>query len=134
AFRRVALAHPDVAFTLTHNGRAAHRLLAQGRRARVEALLGDAFALHAATVDVHAGAVSIAGYAVRPAAAANASGQYAFVNGRFVRDRVLAHALREAYRDVLHHDRQPAYALWLALDPRHVDVNVHPQKIEVRFR
>jgi DNA mismatch repair protein MutL len=134
AFRRVALAHADVGFTLTHNGRVVHRLLAQGRRARVEALLGDAFALQAAAVEAHAGPLSLAGYAVRPASAANATGQYAFVNGRFVRDRVLAHALREAYRDVLHHDRQPAYALWLTLDPRLVDVNVHPQKIEVRFR
>ena len=134
AFRRIALAHPDVGFTLTHNGRAVHRLLAQGRRARAEALLGDAFVVHAASVEAHAGPLSFTGYAVRPAYAAQASGQYAFVNGRFVRDRVLAHALREAYRDVLHHDRQPAYALWLGVDPRLVDVNVHPQKIEVRFR
>ncbi len=134
AFRRVALAHPDVGFTLQHNGRVAHRLLAQGRRARVEALLGDGFVEGAAQVDTRAGPLAIAGFAVRPAYAAQAAGQYAFVNGRYVRDRVLAHALREAYRDVLHHDRQPAYALWLALDPRMVDVNVHPQKTEVRFR
>ena len=134
AFRRVALAHPDVGFTLQHNGRVVHRLLPQGRRARVEALLGEAFIDGAATIDVRAGPLSLVGFAVRPAYAVALSGQYAFVNGRFVRDRVLAHALREAYRDVLHHDRQPAYALWLHLDPRQVDVNVHPQKTEVRFR
>ena len=134
AFRRIALAHPDVGFTLQHNGRVVHRLLAQGRRARVEALLGDGFIAGAAQVDARAGPLAIAGFAVRPAYATQAAGQYTFVNGRYVRDRVLAHALRDAYRDVLHHERQPAYAVWLSLDPRHVDVNVHPQKSEVRFR
>ena len=134
AFRRIALAHPDVGFTLQHNGRVVFRLLAQGRRTRVDALLGEAFAAGAAIVDAQAGPLLVAGLAVRPAYATQANAQYAFVNGRFVRDRVIAHAVREAYRDVLHHDRQPAYALWLALDPRLVDVNVHPQKIEVRFR
>jgi len=134
AFRRVALAHPDVGFTLQHNGRVVHRLLGQGRRARVEALLGDGFVTGATLVDAQSGPLALAGYAVRPAYAAQTSGQYTFVNGRFVRDRVLGHALREAYRDVLHHERQPAFALWLTLDPRQVDVNVHPQKIEVRFR
>ena len=134
AFRRVALAHPDVGFTLQHNGRVVHRLLAQGRRARVEALLGDGFIAGAGQIDARAGPVAIAGYAVRPAYATQASGQYTFVNGRYVRDRLLAHALRDAYRDVLHHERQPAYAVWLNLDPRQVDVNVHPQKTEVRFR
>ncbi len=134
AFRRIALAHPDVGFTLQHNGRVVHRLLAQGRVARVEALLGDAFIAAAARVETEAGPLRLMGFAARPAYVVQASGQYAFVNGRFVRDRVLGHALREAYRDVLHHDRQPAYALWLELPPRLVDVNVHPQKIEVRFR
>jgi DNA mismatch repair protein MutL len=135
SFRRIALAHADTAFSLTHNGRAQHRLLPGGRRARVEALLGDAFIAQAAIVDAVAGSTAIAGFAVRPAYAASGTGaQYVFVNGRHVRDRVLSHALREAYRDVLHHDRQPAYALWLTLDPRAVDVNVHPQKTEVRFR
>ncbi len=135
AFRRIALAHCEAGFTLTHNGRATRRLQAGGRWVRVEELLGDAFALHAARVDADAGGVQLAGFAVRPAYAGDgAAAQYVFVNGRFVRDRMLAHALREAYRDVLHHQRQPAYALWLSLDPRRVDVNVHPQKCEVRFR
>jgi DNA mismatch repair protein MutL len=134
AFRRIALAHPDVGFTLQHNERVVHRLLPQGRRARVAALLGSAFVEGAAPVEAAAGPLAITGFAVQPAYATDVTGQYVFVNGRHVRDRVLAHALREAYRDVLHHDRQPAYALWLTLDPRMVDVNVHPQKAEVRFR
>ena len=135
ALRRLALAHPEIGFTLQHNGKAQQRLLPGGRRSRVEALLGTAFAANAAIVDAQAGSVRLEGFAVRPAYATQAAGaQYIFVNGRFVRDRVLAHALREAYRDVLHHDRAPSFALWLALDPRHVDVNVHPQKTEVRFR
>ena len=135
AFRRVALGHPEVGLTLQHNGRVAQRLIAGGRRARVEALLSDAFVVHAALVDAEAAGVRLTGFAVRPAfAAQGGNAQYAFVNGRFVRDRVLSHALREAYRDVLHHERMPTYVLWLELDPRRVDVNVHPQKIEVRFR
>jgi DNA mismatch repair protein MutL len=137
AFRRIALSHPDVAFTLSHNGSVRFRLLAGGRRARVDALLGDPFAAHAAPLDIEGPGLSLAGWAVRPAYAATTTGreaQYVFVNGRFVRDRVLSHALREAYRDVLHHERQPAYALWLDIEPRQVDVNVHPTKIEVRFR
>ncbi|HXX85272.1 MAG TPA: DNA mismatch repair endonuclease MutL [Casimicrobiaceae bacterium] len=135
AFRRIALSHPDVAFTLQHNGSVRYRLLAHGRRARVDALLGDAFAAQAAPVDERGPSLALSGWAVRPAYATGArEAQYVFVNGRFVRDRVLNHALREAYRDVLHHDRQPAYALWLDIDPRLVDVNVHPTKSEVRFR
>ena len=134
-FTRIALAHPQVGFTLTHNGRLIHRLLPGSRAARVEALLGEAFVRGSAPVEAEAAGVAISGYAIRPAHATQSAGsQMLFVNGRYVRDRMLAHAVREAYRDVLHHDRQPSYALWLAIDPRRVDVNVHPQKTEVRFR
>ena len=133
-FRRIALAYADVGFTLQHNGRLLHRLQPHGRRPRVAALLGGSFVEGAAKVEAESGPLLLVGFAVQPAYATQLSGQYVFVNGRFVRDRVIAHALREAYRDVLHHDRQPAYALWLTLDPRLVDVNVHPQKSEVRFR
>src|SRR2546423_1629431 len=135
AFRRIALSHPDTGFTMQHNASVRYRLLAQGRRARVDALLGDEFAAQATYVDEQGPGLSLAGWVVRPAYATSArDAQYLFVNGRFVRDRVLAHALREAYRDVLHHERQPAYALWLTIEPRIVDVNVHPAKAEVRFR
>jgi DNA mismatch repair protein MutL len=136
--RRIALSHPDVAFTLSHNGNVRYRLLAAGRRVRVDALLGESFGAQAAVVDAAGAPIALAGWAVRPAYATAGTlardAQYLFVNGRFVRDRVLTHALREAYRDVLHSDRQPAYALWLTIEPRLVDVNVHPTKIEVRFR
>ncbi len=134
AFTRIALARPDIAFSLAHNGRVQHRLLPSARRARIDALLGEGFTAAAAEVDADGGAITLQGCALRPAYAAKGGGQYVFVNGRFVRDRVLAHALREAYRDVLHHDRAPGYVLWLTLDPRAVDVNVHPQKTELRFR
>jgi DNA mismatch repair protein MutL len=138
AFRRIALSHPEAAFTLSHNAAVRHRLIGGGRRSRVDALLGEAFAAQAAPLHAEGPGLSLTGWAVRPAYAANTGAsrdaQYVFINGRFVRDRVLSHALREAYRDVLHNDRQPAYALWLDIDPRQVDVNVHPTKIEVRFR
>src|SRR5215472_944615 len=135
AFRRIALSHSDVAFTLSHNGSVRYRLTGGGRRARIDSLLGEGFAAQAAVIDESGPGVVLLGWAVRPAySTTGRDAQYVFVNGRFVRDRVLSHALREAYRDVLHSDRQPAYALWLAIEPRQVDVNVHPTKIEVRFR
>jgi len=138
AFRRIALSHPEAGFTLSHNGSVRYRLVGGGRRSRVDAVLGDSFATNAAPVEADGPGLSLTGWAVRPAYAASGASvrdvQYVFINGRFVRDRVLSHALREAYRDVLHGDRQPAYALWLEIESRQVDVNVHPTKIEVRFR
>jgi DNA mismatch repair protein MutL len=135
AFRRVALARPAVAFTLKHNGRVSLHLKPQPGAARAAALLGAEFAAASVAVEAQAGPLRLAGFAGTPQAArARADAQYFSVNGRFVRDRLLAHAVREAYRDTLHGERQPAFVLFLELDPRGVDVNVHPAKTEVRFR
>jgi DNA mismatch repair protein MutL len=134
--RRIALARADVAFTLRHNGRVSAHLRAQAIDERAAALLGREFLDASFPVDARAGTLRLSGLAGTPQAAhtRRAGSQYLFVNGRFVRDRTLSHAVREAYRDQLHGERQPAYVLFLELDPRGVDVNVHPAKIEVRFR
>lgn len=134
-FTRIALARPQVAFLLKHNGRVSRQLRSQSLRERATALLGAQFLEGGLPVEVHSGSLRLHGVAGAPQAArARADAQYFFVNGRFVRDRVLVHAAREAYSGLLHADRQPAYVLFLELDPRAVDVNVHPAKIEVRFR
>jgi len=134
-FKRIALARPDVAFKLQHNGRAQWHLKVQDAGGRISAVLGDEFAAAAIAVDAHSTGLRLTGLAGLPAAARGArDAQYCFVNGRFVRDKVLAHALRQAYQDVLHHERHPAFVLFLELDPARVDVNVHPTKNEVRFR
>ncbi len=135
AFRRIALARPEIAFTLKHNGRVSLHLKPQELAARAGALLGPEFSAASVVVDAQAGPLRLHGLAGTPQAARNrADAQYFFVNGRYVRDRLLAHAVREAYRDTLHGERQPAFVLHLELDPRGVDVNVHPAKTEVRFR
>jgi DNA mismatch repair protein MutL len=135
AFRRVALAHPQVAFSLRHNGRVSRHLRPQSAAERAAALLGEPFFAQSIAVEAGSGNLAVTGLAGTPqAATARADTQYFFVNGRFVRDRLLAHAAREAYAELLHGDRQPAYVLFLAIDPRGVDVNVHPAKTEVRFR
>ncbi len=134
-FGRIALSVPQVAFQLMHNGRLMQRLPAGDMAGRVRALLGDEFMQHARPVEADAGQIRVSGFAAQPAfSRAGRDAQYCFVNGRFVRDRLLAHALREAYADVLHGARHPAYAVFIELDPRAVDVNVHPAKTEVRFR
>ncbi|MGA7180465.1 MAG: DNA mismatch repair endonuclease MutL [Thiobacillaceae bacterium] len=133
--RRAALARADVAFTLTHNGRVQMRYPAQSPQDRIGAILGDDFVAASIAVDTAAGPLRLTGMAALPAySKSGRDAQYVFVNRRYVRDKLIAHALREAYRDVLHHDRHPAFALFLSLPPEGVDVNVHPAKTEVRFR
>ena len=133
--RRLALAHPACAFTLSHNGRVVRRFPAAGWQARALEVLGEEFAEAARTLDEGAGPLRLFGLAGLPAySRAGRDAQYLFVNGRYVRDKLLAHAIREAYRDVLHHERHPAFVLFLELPPEGVDVNVHPAKTEVRFR
>ena len=133
--KRMALARPDVAFSLTHNRVVKRRLAMADFARRVSDLVGDDFPAHARTVDAEAGPLRLAGLAALPAySRASRDEQYFYVNGRFVRDKLLAHAAREAYADVLHGARHPAYVLFLTLDPAAVDVNVHPAKTEVRFR
>jgi DNA mismatch repair protein MutL len=135
AFKRIALSRPDVRFTLTHNGRAQWHLQAASEHERIRAVLGDEFASASLRVDVNSAGFHLHGLAAQPAySRSSRDAQYFFVNGRFVRDKVLSHAVREAFHDVLHHDRHSAYVLFLDLDPALVDANVHPSKIEVRFR
>jgi DNA mismatch repair protein MutL len=135
AFRRVALARPDIAMQLSHNGRVSQRLAAGDMTRRTGALMGEDFLDQARIIDADAGLLRLSGFASLPAySRASRDAQYFFVNGRFVRDKLITHAIREAYRDILHGSRHPAYVLFLDIDPHTVDVNVHPAKIEVRFR
>jgi DNA mismatch repair protein MutL len=138
ALRRIALAHPHVAFSLSHNGRVLEHRNDTTAEARVRQMMGEEFAAAHRLIDEAPGGIGglrLSGYVGLPSASrASGQAQYFYVNGRFVRDKVLGHAVRAAYQDVLHGDRHPAYVLALQLDPRQVDVNVHPSKIEVRFR
>jgi DNA mismatch repair protein MutL len=134
-FRRMALARPDVAFSLTHQGREKWRLASADFSRRAKEIIGEAFFPHARAIDVTAGPLRLTGLVAMPAySRAGRDEQYFFVNGRFVRDKLLMHAARQAYEDILHGARHPAYVLFLELDPAGVDVNVHPAKTEVRFR
>ncbi|QDL38228.1 DNA mismatch repair endonuclease MutL [Rhodoferax sediminis] len=140
AVRRHALARPDVGFAIWAEGRLVEQWRACGsddaaRTRRLGDVLGSDFIAQSIAVDYRAGSVRVSGRAGIPdAARARADQQFCYVNGRFVRDKVLTHAARSAYEDVLHGQRQPVYALYVEIDPARVDVNVHPTKIEVRFR
>jgi DNA mismatch repair protein MutL len=133
--RRIALARPDVSFSLTHNGRTIDHWNVSEMAKRSAHILGSEFAEARLPIDESAGPLRLHGFAGLPTASkARADGQFFYVNGRYVRDKLLVHAVRAAYQDVLHGDRFPSYVLGLDLDPALVDVNVHPSKIEVRFR
>jgi len=136
--RRMALARPDVAFELRHNGREVLRLPpapAGDAGDRLGTLLGADFAERCLRLDTEAAGLRLSGWLGLPTAArAQPDLQYVYLNGRMIRDRMVAQALRRAYADVLFKDRYPAYVLHLGMDPEQVDVNVHPTKHEVRFR
>ncbi|WP_019139459.1 DNA mismatch repair endonuclease MutL [Noviherbaspirillum massiliense] len=133
--RRIALSRPDVAFSLSHNGKTVEHWQASPTDKRSSHILGSEFANARLALDEAAGPLHLHGHIGLPTASrTRADSQYFYVNGRFVRDKLLTHAVRAAYQDVLHGDRYPSYVLALDLDPALVDVNVHPSKIEVRFR
>ncbi|MCE7032640.1 DNA mismatch repair endonuclease MutL [Lysobacter sp. GX 14042] len=136
--RQLALARPQVELRLTHNGKPSRRWKGEAdllSDVRLHETLGPEFARHAMRVEHEGAGLRLHGWVARPAYnRASADQQYLYCNGRAIRDRSVAHAVKLAYSDVLYHGRQPAYVLFLELDPRRVDVNVHPAKHEVRFR
>ena len=137
--KRTALARPDVSFVLSHNAKALHRLTAgmteHDLQRRVIGICGESFARESVVIDRVAHGLSLRGWVGLPTfSRSQADLQYFFVNGRVVKDKVITHAVRQAYRDVLYGGRHPAYVLFLELDANRVDVNVHPTKHEVRFR
>lgn len=137
--KRMALSRFDTGFVLRHNQREILSLkpaLDQvGREGRVSLLCGEAFLDNALSVDFESTGMRLSGWVGLPTfSRSQADMQFFYVNGRLVRDKLVAHAIRQAYQDVLYHGRQPVYVLYLALDPAMVDVNAHPAKLEVRFR
>jgi DNA mismatch repair protein MutL len=138
-FRRIALSRFEVAFRLMHNKRPVQALRAlteeKARFERIAELCGESFAVNSLEIEGAAGDLRLWGWAgLAVCARSQADLQYFYVNGRIVRDRVIGHAIRQAYEDVLFHGRHPAFVLFLELPPEVVDVNVHPTKHEVRFR
>lgn len=138
-FKEQALAHPETGFRLFHNGRAVHSMQpahdVTEQLRRIGDVMGKEFVSQSLRVDTEAGGMRLHGWISRPTySRSQRDQQYFYVNNRFVRDKLLMHAVSQAYRDVLHHQRQPAFVLFLDLPPAQVDVNVHPGKHEVRFR
>ena len=135
AVRRHALVRPEVGFTVWHEGKLAQQWRRASAAERVVDVLGDEFVGNSRALEIESGVLRVTGRSCTPEAArARADQQYVYVNGRFVRDKLIAHGVRSAYEDVLHGGRQPAYVLFIEIAPDRVDVNVHPTKVEVRFR
>lgn len=135
AVRRHALARPDVGFAIWHEGKLVDQWRAASAEQRIGDVLGEDFIAESRPFEFSAGPLALTGRAGLPEAArSRADQQYVWVNGRYVRDKLINHAIRSAYEDVLHGQRQPAYVLFIEIAPELVDVNVHPTKIEVRFR
>lgn len=137
--KRLALSRFDVAFTLRHNQRTVHQLQAarsiQERQRRIGLVCGPAFLEHAVYIDIEASGLRLWGWVCLPTFSRSQPDlQYFYVNGRVIRDKLVSHAVKQAYRDVLFGGRHPAFVLYLELQPALVDVNVHPTKHEVRFR
>ena len=133
--RRHALARPDVGFSVWHEGKLVEQLRPGPLQQRVHDILGDTFIEGSREVELQIGPMRVFGRTGLPdSARSRADWQYCYVNGRYVRDKLIAHGIRSAYEDVLHGSRQPTYVLFIEIDPERVDVNVHPTKIEVRFR
>ncbi|HEX4597534.1 MAG TPA: DNA mismatch repair endonuclease MutL [Burkholderiaceae bacterium] len=132
---RISASHPQVGFRVLHEGRAVLSAPPSSALERLRSLLPKGLEASLLPIEADAGVVSLSGWAAAPTASrARADAQFFYVNGRSVRDRLLSHAARAAYHDVLHGQAQPVYCLYLAIDPTQVDVNVHPTKAEVRFR
>ena len=132
---RLALANPHIAFSLKRDGKAVFAYPAQSLHERIAAIVGDDFQAASLNIDSGEGIMRLHGVIAKPTfSKGKSSQQYCFVNRRFVRDKVMLHAVKQAYRDVLHNAITPAFVLFLELPPENVDANVHPTKTEIRFR
>ncbi len=135
AIRKLALSHLDVCFGLYHNHKLVYSVTAGNPQSRLDTLCGRGFTEQSQFIQTEKTGLSLEGWLVLPKhLKRSADHQYFYVNGRPIRDKLIIHAMKEAYRDVMYGDHQPQYILFLEIDPKSVDFNVHPQKLEVRFR